>query len=93
MTIEELRQSPTPPDFGLLAALWYDAHGDWEAAHTVVQDDHSADAAWVHAYLHRKEGDIGNARYWYVRADKPEFTASLEEEWTALAKAFLTADS
>ena len=89
MTLEEFRQSPTPPDFGPLAALWHDARGDWEQAHTVVQDDHSADAAWVHAYLHRKEGDISNARYWYTRAGKPEFTKSLDEEWDALAKAFL----
>ena len=89
MKLEEFRTAPTPPDFGPLAALWHDAQGDWEAAHSVVQDDDSAEAAWVHAYLHRKEGDIGNARYWYIRAKQPEFTASLEEEWAALAEVFL----
>jgi len=51
-----------------LQALWYDGKGDWEQAHEIIQDIEDAKAAWVHAYLHRKEGDNGNARYWYNRA-------------------------
>lgn len=72
-------------------ALWYDARGDWEAAHTCAQDDASAAGSWVHAYLHRKEGDLGNAGYWYARAGRPRPPAgtSLETEWTAIARALL----
>jgi hypothetical protein len=73
-------------------ALWHDARGAWEAAHAVVQDLDSPAAAWVHAYLHRKEGDIGNARYWYVRAGRPACTGSLEDEWAQIAAALLDAD-
>ena len=74
---------------GPLLALWQDAQGEWEAAHVTVQDNSSANAAWVHAYLHRKEGDIDNARYWYARAGRPEFTGSLDAEWAAMARALL----
>lgn len=93
MTFDEFQKSETEPA-GVslpLLALWYDAHGDWEKAHQTVQDDSSSDAAWVHAYLHRKEGDVGNGRYWYSRAGRPEFSGSLAEEWAALAKALLPA--
>ena len=51
-----------------LAALWWAAKGNWDEAHKIVQDEETADAAWVHAYLHRVEGDLGNAGYWYRRA-------------------------
>jgi hypothetical protein len=81
----------TPPA-GLspvLVALWHDARGDWDAAHTVAQDVPDPDGAWVHAYLHRKEGDLANASYWYRRADKPVATGSLEQEWRQLVTAFL----
>lgn len=64
-----------------LVALWHDARGDWERAHQVVQDLATADAAWVHAYLHRKEGDAANARYWYARARQPVFEGALDDEW------------
>ena len=57
-----------------LTALWWAAKGEWDKAHTVAQDDDSADAAWVHAYLHRVEGDLGNARYWYARARRATAT-------------------
>ena len=67
----------TPP----LAALWWAAKGDWSKAHTIVQDEDSGDAAWVHAYLHRVEGDLGNAGYWYRRAGKPAASDSLDAEW------------
>lgn len=72
-----------------LQALWYDAQGDWDRAHHLAQDDPSADGAWVHAYLHRKEGDLGNAGYWYRRAGRPRFTGSLDDEWEAIAAALL----
>lgn len=68
----------------VLVALWHDARGDWEAAHTVAQDVPDPDGAWVHAYLHRKEGDLGNAGYWYRRAGQPAATGSLDAEWDAI---------
>ena len=78
-----------PPDHlsPALAGLWHDAKGDWTAAHRCVQDDDSAEGAWVHAYLHRKEGDAGNAAYWYGRARQPVADVSLKEEWLAIARA------
>jgi hypothetical protein len=72
-----------------LAALWHDARGDWDAAHGVAQDIESPDGAWIHAYLHRKEGDASNAAYWYKRAGKPVSSASLDAEWNAIATALL----
>jgi len=69
-------------------ALWYAAHGHWDQAHQLVQDDPSTDCAWVHAYLHRVEGDIGNAHYWYRRAgQKPATDLSLEHELEELIEA------
>jgi hypothetical protein len=88
MTLDEFRTSSAAPEFGPLAALWHDAHGDWALAHELVQDDSSAEAAWVHAYLHRKEGDAGNARYWYSVAGKSEFKESLDAERDAIVLAF-----
>jgi hypothetical protein len=73
-----------------LAALWHTAKGDWEKAHTLVMDDESKAAAWVHAHLHRVEGDESNAGYWYRRADKPHAKVSHDEEWKQLAAALLT---
>ncbi|MDB5148686.1 MAG: hypothetical protein JWQ57_2706 [Mucilaginibacter sp.] len=72
-----------------LKSLWYDGKGDWHQAHAQV--DHLADraSAWVHAYLHRKEGDIGNADYWYSRARQIRPNLSLEEEWEQLVLHFL----
>lgn len=72
-----------------LQALWYEAKGDWERAHQLVQNDPSAESAWVHAYLHRKEGDIGNAHYWYRRANKPPFDGDFEAEWAQIASHLL----
>ncbi len=70
-----------------LAALWWAAKGDWDAAHKIVMNEDSRDAAWVHAYLHRVEGDLSNAGYWYRRADKPVAKDSLEVEWQRIADA------
>ena len=90
MTISEFRESAAPPAGDPpLEALWHDLHEDWAKAHHVVQDETSAEAAWVHAYLHRKEGDISNAHYWYERAGKPAYTGSLESEWTGIASVLL----
>lgn len=73
-----------------LRALWYAAHGHWDTAHKLVQDDPSLECAWVHAYLHRVEGDIGNARYWYHQAGKPPATdISLDDELHALIRAIV----
>ncbi len=72
-----------------LQALWYDAKHDWETAHNLVNDLDGEQAAWIHAYLHRKEGDPGNARYWYSRAGKPMPAVSLSEEWGLIVSALL----
>jgi hypothetical protein len=89
MSPEEFRKStagPPPPGLsGALLALWQDARGDWEAAHEAAQGDATANGAWVHAYLHRKEGDPGNAGYWYGRAGRPAPKCGLEAEWERIA--------
>jgi hypothetical protein len=72
-----------------LQALWWAQKGDWDKAHTIVMNDDSAEAAWVHAYLHRVEGDLGNAGYWYRRAGKPAETRPLDTEWAAIVQALL----
>ncbi len=77
------------PPAGLAAparALWLDGKGDWAGAHDLLGSDESKDGALVHAYLHRKEGDLGNARYWYRRAGRAPHTGELEEEWAALVR-------
>ena len=82
----------TAPADGLappLAALWWAAKGDWDAAHKIVQDEDTREAAWVHAYLHRVEGDLGNAGYWYRQAGQPAAKDSLEVEWERIAAALL----
>lgn len=61
--------------------------GDWDGAHAIVQDDPSSDAAWIHAHLHRIEGDLANAAYWYRRAGRPVATVSLEEERESITAA------
>lgn len=72
-----------------LKALWWAEKGDWERAHMVAQDISTADGSWIHANLHREEGDPGNARYWYNRAGKPESSVSVEEERRAIIAALL----
>ena len=94
MTPEQFTQSltaPTPPA-GLsapLAALWWDAKGDWTKAHAQVDDLSTADAMAVHAYLHRKEGQTWNADYWYQRSTTAHRRTTLEAEWQALVAALL----
>lgn len=74
-----------------LAALWWEAHGDWARAHAAAQADAGQPAAWVHAYLHRVEGDLGNADYWYRRAGRIRPDMPLAAEWAAIAHALTAA--
>ena len=76
---------------GALAALWHLARDEWDAAHGAAQSDDSRDGAWVHAHLHRVEGDLANAGYWYRRADRPASEAPLDVEWEEIAAALLAA--
>lgn len=94
MNLETFQQSLTngapPPGSSIyLQSLWHDANGDWEKAHTLIQDISGKEAAWIHAYLHRREGDIWNANYWYAKADKRMPGYSLEKEWEEIVKAML----
>ena len=72
-----------------LQALWWAAKDDWNRAHDIVMAHEDRDCAWVHAYLHRREGDLPNARWWYRQADKPAPTGSLDAEWNAIVRALL----
>jgi len=94
MTPEDFRQSlaaTTPPDrlTHALTGLWWDAKGDWTRAHESAQQDEGPDGSWVHAYLHRKEGDQSNAAYWYSRAHKVPCRDPLDTEWTAIVTTLL----
>ena len=73
-----------------LAALWWAKKGDWEKAHRIVMDERGREAAWVHAYLHRAEGDEGNARYWYTQARRSAAKMSLDNEWNEIVEALTT---
>ena len=73
-----------------LISLWWDAKGQWKQAHESAQQDESAAGSWVHAYLHRKEGDSSNAAYWYRRAAKPPSQIPLEQEWLQIAESLLS---
>jgi len=95
MTLDEFTQliekqdrcpSDLPP---ALQALWYDKKGDWNKAHKIVQVASDTDSGWVHAYLHRKEGDLSNAHYWYRHSGRSQFNAELSQEWELLARELL----
>ena len=75
----------------LLHALWHDAQGNWSAAHELAQNVETREGAWVHAYLHRSEGDVSNAAYWYRRAGKPVASGPLPDEWESIAMVLLGA--
>ncbi|MFS4457085.1 hypothetical protein [Maribacter sp. 2304DJ31-5] len=79
---EKTRSLPQAPSIWpeALKALWYEAKGDWESSHNIAQDMHDHLGSWIHAYLHRKEGDRFNAGYWYGQAGKPYPENNLEEE-------------
>jgi len=72
-----------------LKALWHDAKGNWNEAHELIQDLPDKNASWIHAYLHRKEGDLFNADYWYSKAGRRRPSLSLEEEWKQLVTSLL----
>jgi hypothetical protein len=95
MDLTAFKQSLTEsrPPAGLvpaLRALWYDGRGDWHTAHEIAQDMETADGAWIHAYLHRKEGDLWNADYWYGRAGRTRPAMTLAHEWDELVVALLS---
>ena len=81
--------APAPGLEPPLAALWWAAKGGWDQAHKIVQDESDANSAWVHAYLHRVEGDEGNAGYWYRQARRKPAGGSLDAEWEQLVSALL----
>jgi hypothetical protein len=81
--------APSPNLSPTLAALWWAGKGEWDRAHTLVQEEPGSDAAWVHAYLHRAEGDEVNAAYWYRRAHRQVANAAPTQEWAAIADALL----
>jgi hypothetical protein len=89
MTIAEFRSSRPDELDGALLALWWDSKGDWEKAHEVAQDVEGVQGAWVHAYLHRKEGDQSNASYWYRRAGRSVAKGDLDVEWQQIVEELL----
>lgn len=87
---ESIQQNQLPANTSVyLQSLWYDAKGDWEKAHELIQDLPDKSASWIHAYLHRKEGDVWNADYWYSKGGKKRPAISLDEEWEHIVAAFL----
>ena len=93
MTLQQFRDSlrdEEPPSDVALGGLWWDAKGDWTRAHESAQQDEGPAGSWVHAYLHRKEGDASNAGYWYGRAGKTPSRSSLDQEWIEIAESLLS---
>lgn len=90
-TFRNTLSGENPPETlgAALAGLWWDAQGDWTRAHESAQAAEGPSGAWVHAYLHRKEGDLSNAGYWYRRAGKPIAAGSFEQEWDEIVAALL----
>ncbi len=87
---DSLANDTSPADLSsALQALWQDANDHWDEAHRLAQKEDDRAGAWVHAYLHRKEGDPTNAAYWYRRAARPVSSLSLDEEWREIAEALL----
>ena len=87
---DSLRRKEPPADLGFaLTGLWWDARKDWKRAHESAQQDEGPAGSWVHAYLHRKEGDTSNAEYWYRRAGKIPANTTFDEEWLQLVQSLL----
>ena len=94
MTFDEFKkslQNDTPPNglSDLLLSLWHEGKGDWDASHTIAQDIPTRDGNWIHAYLHRKEGDRWNAGYWYRQAGRSMPEYGLDREWEEIVRYFL----
>jgi hypothetical protein len=89
MTVAEFAAAEGNGFTGVLLALWWDRQGDWQKAHEIAQDVLGADGAWVHAYLHRKEGDTGNAAYWYRRAGRSVAGGDSPREWEQIVAEML----
>ena len=88
--VDSLERGSPPADVsGLLLAVWHGLRGEWEVAHKLAQDDVTAEGAWVHGWLHRIEGDLSNAAYWYRRADKPRASDSVALEGQRIARTLL----
>jgi hypothetical protein len=87
---ESLSANEPPQNISVyLQSLWYDAKGDWDKAHQLIQDVEDKNASWIHAYLHRKDGDVANSGYWYSRAGKRRSSLSLEKEWEEIVTALV----
>jgi hypothetical protein len=82
-------QAPPPSASPMLRAVWHGLRGDWDAAHALAQAQDDAEGAWVHAWLHRIEGDLGNAAYWYERARRPPGCDATRDEGLAIARALI----
>ena len=94
MTLDEFKKTlsgkkPPADASAILQAMWHQANGNWDLAHSIAQKQKNPDGDWVHAFLHRVEGDLANAGYWYRQAGKTAASGSLSEEWDQLASAFL----
>ena len=88
--IKSVDNEGPPPDLsGTLNSLWWDKKGDWDKAHAIAQDIPTVQGSAVHAYLHREEGVLWNADYWYSRAGRMRPDMSLEEEWRRLVEEML----
>lgn len=95
MTLDEFRATLNEPDAPeavseLALAMWWEAKGNWDKAHSLAQDVPGFDGAWVHAYLHRKEGDEGNAWYWYRQAGRARCHLSPDDEWAQIVTELLS---
>lgn len=93
MTLAQFKDSLTnssPPEVSpLLQAMWYDGNGNWNKAHDIAQEINSREGSWIHAYLHRKEGDLSNAQYWYYKAKRIMPAHTLQQEWEELVQEFI----
>ena len=88
--LKSLKDEEVPENISVyLKSLWEDGKNNWEGAHEIIQDIENENGSWIHAYLHRKEGDNGNASYWYHKAGKKMPNISLDEEWKSLVEFFL----
>lgn len=92
MTLEEFKAAREQDLQGALLALWWDGQGNWDRAHEVAQEIENPHGCWVHAYLHRKEGDQGNAAYWYRRAGRRPAHGDLDQEWSQIVEALLAGE-